>query len=277
MAQEPILWVRPGNYKPPQFTRTNDEGEVIVEKYPATAKPPEDHPLFGKRVQRWDLMVDHCGNQVRTVYTGGAADYGVGHQNYGAPLKRRHRMLGWFPLGECPLRLVLAGELAANHVSKSLRGKPPCGPGTHSAGRPCEHALAEEQARKDRNTRVQAKIADKYKSESEKLQRAALEAQGKSNDNLTSVVENLAKTVAALVGGGGWPAKRPNMTEEEYRAELEQRAKDKIAESAASEPVADDDELSRLMMEAEAEAEAEIVADEETNEPAPKGRGKKAK
>lgn len=273
MASEPIQWVRP-NYQPPRITRPGPDGEPIVEKFPATAKPPEDHPLFGKPVRRWELMVDDCGNVVRAVYSGGAADYQVDHPNYGAAIKARHRRGGWFPLASCPLVLARGGGgggggLDGRWLSPSIRDAEPCEPGTYSASRPCAHAQAEVKHRQQRNARREEKRADAFRSEAEKMQRAVLEQQGETNSVTTKTVQELAEMVKALIGGGGvWPMARPNLTQEEYEAELKKRAETR---TAAPEAPTSDDELAKLLMDADAD-EAVMPGDPE---PAPPTTGKK--
>lgn len=270
MASEPILWVRP-NYQPPQITRPGPDGEPIVEKLPATALPPEDHPLHGQAVRRWELMVDEAGNEVRAVYSGAAADYQVDHPNYGAAIKTRHRRRGWFPMAACPLVLVRGGLLDPGYVRSMQPGDEPCEPGTYSAKRPCPHALAEAKFRKERNTRREAKRAEAFRSETEKMAREAQKNQEKQNDTLAELVRQQGELIKALIGGGGqWPLMRPNMTAEEFEA----ADKARMAENAAliadqvsaqtAEPTSDA-ELEAMLMGADADEPPPVA-------PTPKGR-----
>lgn len=268
MASEPIMWVR-ANYQPPQITRPGPDGDPIVEKLPATAPPPDDHPLHGQPVRRWELMVDEAGNEVRAVYSGGAADYQVDHPNYGAAIKQRHRRRGWFALASCPLVLVRGGQLDAGYVRSVQPGDEPCEPGTYSAKRPCKHALAELKFRKERNTRREAKRAEAFRSETEKMAREAQKNQEKQNDTLAELVRQQGELIKHLLGGGGqWPLARPNLTAEEFEA----ADKERMAEAAAllaqqpGEPTTDA-ELEAMLMGADTD---EPVAPEPT--PAPKGR-----
>lgn len=259
MAQEPILWVRPG-YRPPSRVLPGPDGDPIVEKFPATAPPPEDHPLHGRPVQRWDRMLSNDGNVYSVPWTGAAADYSVDEAKYGRLLKARMRTLGWFPYGACPLKLVVSGELNPRFLSETVRESRPCPPGSHSPGRPCPHTVEEEAFRKARHTRREAKRAVAFKSEADRILEATKEQQAKSAADTTDVVKQLAEMVKGLIGAQ-WPMTRPNMTAEEFEAELAKRAAETHAKLGAP-AAAGDEELAQLMKDADAEAASE--------EPAPK-------
>lgn len=268
MAQEPIMWVRASGagYKPPSITRTGDDGEPIIEKFPATAPPPEDHPLYGKPVRRWELMVDAAGNLVRAVYSGGAADYQVDHPNYGAAIKGRHRKLGWFPYGACPVVLANSGMLERRLLCPDVSAGHQCEPGTYSANRPCAHAIAEAKSRKERNARKEAKRAEAFRPEAERLARAAQATQTQQNDTLIKLVEQQNAIIQALVGGGGrWPLERPALTEEEFI----EADKARHADNRANPPT--DDELEQMMRAADADEAEPVVS------PEPEPENKKGK
>jgi len=265
MASEPIMWVRAGTYQPPQASRMGPDGELITEKFPATAQPPSDHPLAGRNVRRWEMMMDNAGNVLRVVYTGGASDYQVDHPNYGAQIKRRHRLRGWLPYSACPVALVRSGALDPNALTVKVTGQDQCAPGTYSAGKPCPHMLAEEKARKDRNRRREEARAERFRGEAEKLQRAVMQQQAENSATTADAMKTLTDVIKALIGGGGrWPLERPNLTEEGFKEALEKRA------AAPVEAVADDDELARMMMDADATASvADATDDTEPQAPAP--------
>lgn len=255
MASEPILWVRGPQYKPPQIVRPGPDGEPVAEKLPATAQPPEDHPLAGQAVRRWELMVDEAGNRVRAAYSCAAADYQMDHPQYGAAIKLRHRNRGWFRLGHCPIVLVRSGAIDPSYLHAAIRGESPCERGTYSDRRPCPHALAEERFRQERTSRREAKRADAFRSETERLARQTQENQAAQNANIADLVRTQTELIRSLLGGGGrWPMARPHLTGEEYEAALKQRAAENAA--AAAEPTPDE-ELERLLADADADADAE--------------------
>lgn len=248
MGSEPIMWVRAngGQYVPPQITRPGPDGEPVVEKLPATARPPDDHPLAGEIVRRWELMLDHCGNVNRVVYSGGASDYQVDGPNYGASLRARHRRLGWFDYGMCPLVLIKAGQLDPMYVAPEIRTGHACEKGTYSSSRPCKHTLAEEAHRKMRNAKREAKRADAFKSEVEKMAKTAADNQAQQNATMLQLVQQQSEFIKALIGGNGqWPMTRPNLTPEQYETAL------KVSSAPVAEAPASEDELERMLREAD--------------------------
>jgi hypothetical protein len=139
--EEPILWCT-GN--PPNVTR-RIHGKIVVEQGPTTA-----FNTLG--IERRDVtMVDAAGNEVRKVYTAGAADLDM-DSPYAANQKKKDRAYGWFPLGACPLALVFTRQLSRFDLDEALRTEQPCEPGTYGEKRPCPHAIAERNSRRQLQT-----------------------------------------------------------------------------------------------------------------------------
>lgn len=145
--EEPCVWADEvaRNAQP---RRVN--GRKIVERFPQTAEN-------GRLGRRWDKIVDPAGNVVNAPITtaGSLFDLDDPGARY---IKRKHVALGFFPLGSCPVALVMAGELQKEAIDESMHGERPCQRGSYTRVNPCPHALREiafrqEAQRADWNSR----------------------------------------------------------------------------------------------------------------------------
>lgn len=267
---EPILWVH--KHRPPARSRIAPNGDQVVEKFPNTAPPPEEHPLFGQRVRRWELMLDPQGNVLPCVYSGGASDYEGNHPQYGRQLRRRQRRTGWMPWGACPIALRDTGSVQPRHLSPQHQDRAirPCVNGSFGDGEdgrpgPCPHMLVEKEFRAERNRRREASRMRAFQSEADKILAQNAENLAKQGEAQTELLSTVTELIKSLTGNGQWPFARPNMTPEEYAkayhaAQAAAAAPQAAPAPAAGEPpatgneLASDDELERLMREADAAA-----------------------
>jgi len=172
---EPIRWVNArGAYSGVTHTRF-ENGRKITERLPQRGHVGEwgsHNPMRGIRDVR---VVRHDGHVVNAVLTNGAA-HNDDSTEWAQSQRAKIRYFGWYPIGACPLALLLTGNLKrSNFVDQSLLGDKPCEHGTYSESKPCKHALAEERARKALNVENQNEIIRNYKDTGEKTLEATRE------------------------------------------------------------------------------------------------------
>jgi hypothetical protein len=225
MAREPVLWAHKADRHRTLIAKVfnpatgqlepvidPDTGLPVREKVPQRAHDGNstnyDNPPLA-RMQRWMHVLRHDGHVVRMVINMAAADI-EGADFVGRERRAKALFFGWIPVGMCPFAMLASGQLRPQQVvmlgggdqaqiedaARAARARA-CDPRTCSESRPCEHYIAEERARKDRQKRKQAKTDAGFQSEADRL----LKGQEQQTEKIvTGVSEAMAKAFASAGG-----------------------------------------------------------------------------
>jgi hypothetical protein len=195
------------------FNKADREAVAVIDGRPRMIKHPQaghvgdyDAPVRtrGEGV-RWISVVKTDGNVVYYTITAGAGDSNP-NSEYAAERKQKMRHLGWFPVGECPLRVLEPNQF----VDKSLVGDAPCDSKTCSRTNPCPHSDAERAARVAAHNELDAERCAAVKDPNEKLIAANAENNRELVAALTAAIaakpsvdaSAIAEILAALKKGG---------------------------------------------------------------------------
>lgn len=165
---EAIQWA---NRPQPTITKIV-AGRRVVERIPQTASfGTYDSPT--QAPPRWRKVIDSYGNELRVPMTTAAADLDT-EGGYGRLQRSKWRHFGWYEVGHCPCAMFMNNELGRNHfvsqevLASALAGKA-CQPGTYSVSAPCEHSIAEMEARRNLNVQENNERMRAFQSESDKI------------------------------------------------------------------------------------------------------------
>jgi hypothetical protein len=188
--REPIFWTstKPG-YNDKDRTRVRFEnGKRIVERVPQRGHQGDYENRRPARGIRSVRVVRHDGHVVDSVLTSGAA-----HLDHSTPqgqyIQAKWRHFGWFPLGSCPLAMMLSGQIQRDHLhmlqhNPAFADLTPCAHGVAKESDPCPHALAELEARRASRRadakQVEATFADR--------EQRLLDAQRDNNRELGQII-----------------------------------------------------------------------------------------
>ena len=193
--REPIFWTTPRQgYNDRDRQRVRFEnGRAVIERFPAKGHLGDYENRVTAPGTRYVTVVRHDGHSVFMVLTNGAAHLDV-MTPFASYQRSKMRAFGWFPLGACPLALLANSELyACNFANQAIVTEQPCVPGSYSEASPCKHCLAEKAARAEINVESNARYKDNDPTERMMAANAA---------NATTIADQVAKSFAALVGGG---------------------------------------------------------------------------
>ena len=135
-------------------------GERMRVKHPQAGHVGEYDDFVRLRGEgsRWITVVNSQGSVIFHVLTNGAGDMNP-NSEYALDRKQKAKFHGWYPIGQCPVALLAAGEMHKGHFAdRSMLTAQPCQPGTYSIGKPCKHALAEREARIEKHNAREAEV-----------------------------------------------------------------------------------------------------------------------
>ena len=198
------------SHKAPVLRRIH-KGKRIVEKIPRTAQDPK-RP--GLKLRRWIRMLDSYGNDVFAVMTTAAAEVAP-EGKYANDQRRKFKKKGWYPFGQCPVGLVMTGQLdASKMISEWGKNERACDPKSCNGENPCKHSIAEQVARQEVNKANDAAMQNAWKSGEMKMaeaQHLAMQEQTKaitealtnqiSGGNNAELIKALPEMIAAAVAG----------------------------------------------------------------------------
>lgn len=196
-----------GYNKPDREGYVMRNGKAVRVKHPQAGHQGDYDAVIRMRGegQRWITVVNSQGNVIYYVLTNGAADMNP-NSEYAIDRRRKAKFFGWYPVGQCPVALLAAGEMRRGHFAdRALLNEQPCQPGTYSIGKPCKHALAERDARRAAHNKIEKEVADAHANKLVEAQQAQTEAITKAMGEQT---EKLVGTLANALGSTAPKSKR---------------------------------------------------------------------
>jgi hypothetical protein len=169
--RETIFWTstRPGYNDRDRQKVTFVDGKRVVERVPQRGHQGDYENRRPARGIRSVDVVRHDGHRVHCCVTNGAAHLDD-NTEWAQYMRAKWRYFGWYPIGSCPLALVLTGTMRKSHfVDQSLLSERPCEHGTFSVDKPCKHALAEWRARQKQQAAVMDEVEKNFRDPNEKI------------------------------------------------------------------------------------------------------------
>lgn len=222
MATDPCLWIDADRNQQEMDQNAPRRARKVADASTRTAAVYERHPQFcslgdepdkpgtsRRDYQRFVHVVRHDGHIVFATLTNASAHLDV-NTGYAANQRNKHRHLGWFRFGQCPLAAAMAGELKPHLiVSYAIadlveKNHPPCQPKRDARGAaiPCEHATIEIEARRKAHNAKAFKAEAAELKEADKAMIALAESSVASGKDTASLVSSLSALIEKLVGQG---------------------------------------------------------------------------
>ncbi len=200
---DPILWVG----KVQRTRRIVVNGEQRTERLPQrghAGNSDYDNPTIAPG-KRWERYIKACGTDARVVLTNAAAHVDD-TTPYGMMIRAKARFLGWFPVGSCPRALLYTGELRPNQiVDKSILTQEACKPRSYSVDEPCQHSIAEMEARRAVYSAADAKRCVSMQPDVERL----LGAQKEQTKDLINGLRDAVADIATSMRDAATPPAAP--------------------------------------------------------------------
>lgn len=157
----------------------DEDGRRVQERLPALAHEGDDyyspkiHPLA--RSTRYIIVVRHDGHVVPLLLTNGSGHIDT-NTEWAGYQRAKARHFGWFPLEECPVRLIKSGWLKPDLVlDQSLLTAKVC-PKEGVPEHGCKHGIAERNARRSQRRSEGEAVERSHAAKAQHEKRAIAEA-----------------------------------------------------------------------------------------------------
>lgn len=174
--------------------RTDENGRRVQERKPALSHQGDDYDrptVHPQAERRYVDVVTHDGNEVALLLTNAASHLDT-NTEYAGYQRAKARYFGWFPLDECPVRLIKSRYLRRDLVvDPSLLTANVCRGPVPASG--CQHAIAERDARRARKRGEMAELDESFVAREQKDKRAVADAAA------TGIGEALTKALEPMI------------------------------------------------------------------------------